>query len=155
MVNNQIVVSILMGSKSDMPIMQSCVDILNDMDVPNEVKVISAHRNPDKLMEYVKGLKDNGIDVIIAGAGGAAALPGVIAAWTTIPVIGVPIASSELKGIDSLYSIVQMPPGIPVACVAVGSWGARNAAYFALQILGLKYQNFKEKYENYRNSLNK
>jgi len=144
-----------MGSKSDMPIMQSCVDILNDMDVPNEVKVISAHRNPDKLMEYVKGLKDNGIDVIIAGAGGAAALPGVIAAWTTIPVIGVPIASSELKGIDSLYSIVQMPPGIPVACVAVGSWGARNAAYFALQILGLKYQNFKEKYENYRNSLNK
>jgi len=155
LVNNQIVVSILMGSKSDMPIMQSCVDILNDMDVPNEVKVISAHRNPDKLMEYVKGLKDNGIDVIIAGAGGAAALPGVIAAWTTIPVIGVPIASSELKGIDSLYSIVQMPPGIPVACVAVGSWGARNAAYFALQILGLKYQNFKEKYENYRNSLNK
>ena len=138
-----------------MPIMQSCVDILNDMDVPNEVKVISAHRNPDKLMEYVKGLKDNGIDVIIAGAGGAAALPGVIAAWTTIPVIGVPIASSELKGIDSLYSIVQMPPGIPVACVAVGSWGARNAAYFALQILGLKYENFKEKYENYRNSLNK
>ena len=155
MVNNQIVVSILMGSKSDMPVMQSCVDILNDMGVPNEVKVISAHRNPEKLMEYVKGLKDNGIDVIIAGAGGAAALPGVIAAWTTIPVIGVPIASSELKGIDSLYSIVQMPPGIPVACVAVGSWGARNAAYFALQILGLKYSNFKEKYENYRNSLNK
>ena len=82
-------------------------------------------------------------------------MPGAIASWTTLPVIGVPIASSELKGVDSLYSIVQMPPGIPVACVAIGSWGARNAAYFALQILGLKYSNFKDKYENYRNSLNK
>ncbi|MBM03273.1 MAG: 5-(carboxyamino)imidazole ribonucleotide mutase [Chloroflexi bacterium] len=135
--------------------MEACVDILNEMGIPNEIKVISAHRNPKKLMEYVTGLKDNGTEVVIAGAGGAAALPGAIASWTTLPVIGVPIASSELKGVDSLYSIVQMPPGIPVACVAIGSWGARNAAYFALQILGLKYSDFKEKYENYRSSLNK
>ena len=153
--NDQILVSVLTGSKSDLPVMEACVDILNEMGVPNEIKVISAHRNPEKLMEYVKGLKDNGTEVVIAGAGGAAALPGAIASWTTLPVIGVPIASSELKGVDSLYSIVQMPPGIPVACVAIGSWGARNAAYFALQILGLKYSNFKDKYENYRNSLNK
>lgn len=153
--NDQILVSVLTGSKSDLPVMEACVDILNEMGVPNEINVISAHRNPEKLMEYVKGLKDNGTEVVIAGAGGAAALPGAIASWTTLPVIGVPIASSELKGVDSLYSIVQMPPGIPVACVAIGSWGARNAAYFALQILGLKYSNFKDKYENYRNSLNK
>ena len=153
--NDQILVSVLTGSKSDLPVMEACVDILNEMGVPNEIKVISAHRNPEKLMEYIKGLKDNGTEVVIAGAGGAAALPGAIASWTTLPVIGVPIASSELKGVDSLYSIVQMPPGIPVACVAIGSWGARNAAYFALQILGLKYSNFKDKYENYRNSLNK
>ena len=153
--NDQILVSVLTGSKSDLPVMEACVDILNEMGVPNEIKVISAHRNPEKLMEYIKGLKDNGTEVVIAGAGGAAALPGAIASWTTLPVIGVPIASSELKGVDSLYSIVQMPPGIPVACVAIGSWGARNAAYFALQILGLKYSDFKEKYENYRSSLNK
>ncbi|MFL2763510.1 MAG: 5-(carboxyamino)imidazole ribonucleotide mutase [Dehalococcoidia bacterium] len=153
--NDHILVSVLTGSKSDLPVMEACVDILNEMGVPNEIKVISAHRNPKKLMEYVSGLKDNGTEVVIAGAGGAAALPGAIASWTTLPVIGVPIASSELKGVDSLYSIVQMPPGIPVACVAIGSWGARNAAYFALQILGLKYSDFKEKYENYRSSLNK
>ena len=142
--NDHILVSVLTGSKSDLPVMEACVDILNEMGIPNEIKVISAHRNPKKLMEYVTGLKDNGTEVVIAGAGGAAALPGAIASWTTLPVIGVPIASSELKGVDSLYSIVQMPPGIPVACVAIGSWGARNAAYFALQILGLKYSDFKE-----------
>ena len=153
--NDHILVSVLTGSKSDLPVMEACVDILNEMGIPNEIKVISAHRNPKKLMEYVTGLKDNGTEVVIAGAGGAAALPGAIASWTTLPVIGVPIASSELIGVDSLYSIVQMPPGIPVACVAIGSWGARNAAYFALQILGLKYSDFKEKYENYRSSLNK
>ena len=153
--NDHILVSVLTGSKSDLPVMEACVDILNEMGIPNEIKVISAHRNPKKLMEYVTGLKDNGTEGVIAGAGGAAALPGAIASWTTLPVIGVPIASSELKGVDSLYSIVQMPPGIPVACVAIGSWGARNAAYFALQILGLKYSDFKEKYENYRSSLNK
>ena len=153
--NDHILVSVLTGSKSDLPVMEACVDILNEMGIPNEIKVISAHRNPKKLMEYVTGLKDNGTEVVIAGAGGAAALPGAIASWTTLPVICVPIASSELKGVDSLYSIVQMPPGIPVACVAIGSWGARNAAYFALQILGLKYSDFKEKYENYRSSLNK
>ena len=153
--NDHILVSVLTGSKSDLPVMEACVDILNEMGIPNEIKVISAHRNPKKLMEYVTGLKDNGTEVVIAGAGGAAALPGAIASWTTLPVIGVPIASSELKGVDSLYSIVQMPPGIPVACVAIGSWGARNAAYFALQILGLKYSDFKEKYENYRSILNK
>ena len=106
-----------------------------------------------KPANIAKAARERGIEVIIAAAGGAAHLPGVLASWTTLPVIGVPLATSELKGTDALYSIVQMPAGIPVACVAVGSWGVKNAAYLAAEILGLKYNNIREAYEKYRNDL--
>ena len=118
-----------------------------------EVNVISAHRNPDKAREYAQSARKRGIEVIIAAAGMAAHLPGVLASWTTMPVIGVPMASGELKGIDALYSIVQMPAGIPVACVAIGSTGAKNAAYLAAEILGLKYDNIRKAYDSYRSKL--
>ena len=121
-------VGIVIGSKSDESFTQDTISVLDSLEVPYELSILSAHRTPKKAMEYAIGASERGIEVIIAGAGGSAALPGVMASWTNIPVIGIPIPSSELKGIDALYSIVQMPPGIPVACVAVGSWGARNAA---------------------------
>ena len=105
------------------------------------------------MREYVLSAPDRGIEVFVAAAGGAAALPGVVASYTTFPVIGVPLASSELKGIDALHSIVQMPPGIPVACVAVGAWGARNAALLAAEILGVKYAKIREAVEGYRQGL--
>ncbi len=114
---------------------------------------MSAHRSPELVREYVQSAESRGIEVFIAAAGGAAALPGVVASWTTVPVIGVPLASSELKGLDALMAVAQMPPGIPVACVAIGSWGARNAAYLAAEILGLKYDKIKGAYEQYRKSL--
>ena len=142
-----------MGSKSDMPVMQEAVDVLERMKIESETQVISAHRNPQRLMEYVTGARDRGIEAIVAGAGGSAGLPGAVASWTTLPVIGVPLATSELKGVDALYAIAQMPPGIPVACVAVGSWGARNAAFLAAQILGLKYESVREAYDEYRRGL--
>ena len=146
-------VAIVMGSKSDMEIMQPAVDILKGFGIDCEVNIISAHRTPDKARDYAKAARAKGIEVIIAAAGGAAHLPGVIASWTTLPVIGVPLASSELKGIDALYSIVQMPGGIPVACVSVGSWGVKNAAFLAAEILGLKYNSIREAYEKYRTEL--
>ncbi len=146
-------VAIVMGSKSDTEIMQPAVDILKGFGIDCEVNIISAHRTPDKARDYAKAAREKGIEVIIAAAGGAAHLPGVIASWTTLPVIGVPLASSELKGIDALYSIVQMPGGIPVACVSVGSWGVKNAAYLAAEILGLKYNSIRDAYEKYRNDL--
>jgi len=142
-----------MGSKSDTEIMQPAIDILKGFGIDCEVNIISAHRTPEKARDYAKGARDQGIEVIIAAAGGAAHLPGVIASWTTLPVIGIPLASSELKGVDALYSIVQMPGGIPVACVSVGSWGVKNAAYLAAEILGLKYNSIRDAYEKYRNSL--
>ena len=146
-------VGVVMGSKSDEPLIQDTLKTLEQLGVEYEVSVISAHRTPERVMEYAKGARGQGLEVIIAAAGGAAALPGVIASWTTIPVIGVPLATSELKGVDALYSIVQMPPGIPVACVSVGSWGARNAAYLAAQILGLKHDEIRLAYEKYREGL--
>lgn len=146
-------VAIVMGSKSDSETVQPMLDILKQLDINYEVNVISAHRNPDKVREFAQGARKRDIEVIIAAAGGAAALPGVIASWTTIPVIGVPLASSDLKGVDALYSIVQMPSGIPVACVAVGTAGVKNAAYLAAEILGIKYTKIREAYENYRKSL--
>ncbi len=146
-------VAIIMGSKSDTEMMQPAVDILKGFGIDCEVNIISAHRTPDKARDYAKAAREKGIEVIIAAAGGAAHLPGVIASWTTLPVIGVPLASSDLKGIDALYSIVQMPGGIPVACVSVGSWGVKNAAYLAAEILGLKYNSIREAYEKYRNDL--
>lgn len=146
-------VAIVMGSKSDTEMMQPAVDILKGFGIDCDVNIISAHRTPDRARDYARAARAKGIEVIIAAAGGAAHLPGVIASWTTLPVIGVPLASSELKGIDALYSIVQMPGGIPVACVSVGSWGVKNAAYLAAEILGLKYNNVRDAYEKYRNDL--
>lgn len=146
-------VGVVMGSKSDVEAVQPCLDILKSLVIDCEVAVISAHRTPEKAREYGKTARERGIEVIIAAAGGAAHLPGVLASWTTIPVIGIPLASSELKGVDALYSIVQMPAGIPVACVAVGSAGAKNAAYLAAEILGLKYENIRKACDKYRSDL--
>ena len=148
-------VAIIMGSKSDTELLQPALDILKGFGIEYEVSIISAHRTPEKAREYAGSARDRGIELIIAAAGGAAHLPGVIASWTTLPVIGVPLATSELKGADALYSIVQMPSGIPVACMAVGSWGVKNAAYFAAEILGLKYNNIREAYDEYRQDLAK
>ncbi len=140
-------VSIVMGSASDKDKMRDCVETLREFNVPFEVRVLSAHRTPDLAFEFAREARNRGIEVIIAGAGHAAHLPGVLAALTTIPVIGVPIASSSLNGIDSLYSIVQMPPGIPVATVGIDS--SRNAAILAVRILSLKYPEYIERLENY------
>ncbi len=142
-----------MGSRSDEHLMQETSDVLTQMGVDHEVVVMSAHRTPERVMEYGRSARERGIEVIIAGAGGSAGLPGVLAGWTTLPIIGVPLTTSELKGIDALYAIAQMPPGIPVACVAVGSWGARNAGYLAAQILGLTHDAIRQKYDDYREGL--
>ena len=146
-------VGVVMGSKSDAEAVQPGLDVLKELGIEFEVNVISAHRTPEKARQYGQTARGRGIEVIIAAAGGAAHLPGVMASWTTIPVIGVPLPGGELKGIDALYSIVQMPAGIPVACVAVGSAGARNAAYLSAEILGLKYENIRKAYEDYRKKL--
>ena len=137
-------IGVVMGSRSDAEVMRPTLDTLGRLGIDYEVNVISAHRNPEKIRQYGLTARERGIEVIIAAAGGAAHLPGVLAGWTTLPVIGVPLASSELKGIDALYSIVQMPSGIPVACVAIGDAGARNAAYLAAEILGLKYDKIQK-----------
>ena len=146
-------VGVVMGSRSDAPVMQETVDILEQLGIEYEVRVISAHRTPEQAREYGLKARERGLEVIVAGAGGAAHLPGVLASWTTLPVIGVPLASSELKGVDALYAIVQMPAGIPVAAVAVGSAGARNAAFLAAEILGLKHDKIRTAYEEYRRKL--
>jgi 5-(carboxyamino)imidazole ribonucleotide mutase len=146
-------VAVVMGSKSDAEAVKPALDTLASLGIDYEVSVISAHRNPEKIRQYGLAVRDRGIEVIIAAAGGAAHLPGVLASWTTLPVIGVPLATSELGGIDALYAIVQMPAGIPVATVAVGTAGAKNAAYLAAEILGLKYNEIRKAYEEYRNSL--
>jgi 5-(carboxyamino)imidazole ribonucleotide mutase len=150
---NQLLVGVVMGSKSDAVVMQSALDVLTGLGIEHEVSVISAHRTPDKAKHYAQTARERGIEVIIAGAGMAAHLPGVLASWTTLPVIGVPMASGELKGVDALYSIVQMPAGIPVACMAIGSAGAKNAAYLAAEILGLKHDKIRRAYEEYRSGL--
>ena len=124
-----------MGSKSDLPTMQLAADVLTELGVAHEVRIVSAHRTPDMMAEYAKSARGRGIKVIIAGAGGAAHLPGMVAAHTTLPVIGVPVKSSALSGLDSLLSIVQMPRGVPVATVAIGESGATNAGLLAAQIL--------------------
>ena len=146
-------VGVVMGSRSDEAIVRETSSVLDDMGVDHEVVVMSAHRTPERVMEYTQSARDRGIEVLIAAAGGSAGLPGVMASWTTLPVIGVPIPSSDLKGVDALYAIAQMPPGIPVACVAVGSWGARNAAFLAAQILGIKHDEIREAYDEYRRGL--
>lgn len=144
-------VAVIMGSDSDLPIVRKAVDILKEFGVMYEVSVISAHRTPQLALEYASKAEANGIEVIIAAAGKAAHLPGVLAAFTTLPVIGIPIKSSTLDGLDSLLSIVQMPAGIPVATVAVD--GALNAGLLAVQILSLRYDDLKEKLKLYREEM--
>lgn len=144
-------VGIIMGSDSDLPVMQEAAKILEEFNVPHEVKVVSAHRTPDLMNEYAKNAKENGLKVIIAGAGGSAHLPGMTASHTTLPVIGVPIKTSNLEGIDSLLSIVQMPPGIPVATVSIN--GAKNAGLLAVKILAIENENLSEKLSEYMKNL--
>ena len=145
-------VAIIMGSDSDTPVLEKAARLLKEFEIPYEMKILSAHRTPDQAAEYAKGLADRGIKVLIAGAGWAAHLAGVAAAQTPIPVIGVPIDSSPLNGMDSLLSTVQMPPGVPVATMAIGKGGAYNAAVFAVRILclsdpglALRYASFRKK----------
>ena len=135
--DNKALVSVIMGSKSDWDIMKECCEILKQLKIPFESKIISAHRTPNRLFNYSKKVKKQGIKVIIAGAGGSAHLPGMVASLTTIPVLGVPIQSKALNGLDSLLSIVQMPAGIPVGTLAIGSSGAKNASFLAASILSL------------------
>jgi len=147
------VVGIVMGSASDKAVMDECAKTLEELEINFEITVSSAHRTPDKTRDYAMSAADRGIEVIIAGAGWAAHLAGVLASHTTLPVIGVPIDSSPLKGIDALLSTAQMPPGIPVATMAIGGGGARNAAVFAAQILALKYPDIAKRLETYRERL--
>jgi 5-(carboxyamino)imidazole ribonucleotide mutase len=142
-----------MGSKSDVEALKPTLEVLTQLGIDYEVSIISAHRNPERARQFGLEAQGRGIEVIIAAAGGAAHLPGVLASWTTLPVIGVPLATSELKGVDALYSIVQMPAGIPVAAVAIGTAGAKNAAYLAAEILGLKYDGIRKAYQKYRSEL--
>ena len=141
-------VAVIMGSASDWDVMCPACSTLEEFGIPYEKKVLSAHRNPGPLADYVRSARDNGFEVIIAGAGGAAHLPGVIAALTTLPVIGVPVKSRALNGLDSLLSIVQMPSGIPVATMAID--GAKNAALYAVAILALKDSGLRNKLEEFR-----
>ena len=146
-------VGVLLGSRSDESLMKGTLEVLEQMGIEHEFVVASAHRTPDKVRDYALGARERGIEVLIAGAGGSAGLPGVVASWTTLPVIGVPLPTSDLNGVDALHAIAQMPPGIPVACVAIGSWGARNAAFLAAQILGLNHESIREAYDRYREGL--
>ncbi|CAM3882792.1 5-(carboxyamino)imidazole ribonucleotide mutase [Lederbergia lenta] len=146
-------VGIIMGSTSDWETMKHACDILDELQVPYEKKVVSAHRTPDLMFEYAGKAKERGLKVIIAGAGGAAHLPGMVAAKTILPVIGVPVESKSLKGMDSLLSIVQMPGGVPVATVSIGKSGAVNAGLLAAQILGTENEKIAERLENRRNEM--
>ncbi len=146
-------VAIVMGSDSDLDVMKQAAAVLKKFDIGYEMTVASAHRSPDRASKYAKTARDRGIKVIIAGAGHAAHLAGSIAAYTTLPIIGIPIDSSCLQGLDALLSTVQMPPGIPVATMAIGKSGARNAAVLALQILALSDENLHEKLANYKQEL--
>ena len=141
-------VSVIMGSASDWDVMSPCCATLEQFGIPYEKRVLSAHRNPGPLAEYVASLPDKGCEIVIAGAGGAAHLPGVIAAYTTLPVIGIPVKSKALSGLDSLLSIVQMPSGIPAATMAID--GAKNAALYAVSILALKDKTLAEKLQQFR-----
>ena len=149
-IEKNIQVSVVMGSQSDWEIMQVACDLLEKLDVSYEKKIVSAHRTPDRLYEYANSLRRRKIKVVIAGAGGAAHLPGMIASKTDIPVIGVPINSTDLRGVDSLYSIVQMPKGYPVATMAIGSPGAFNAAIFAIQVLAVTDKIIGQKIRDWR-----
>lgn len=145
------IVGIIMGSKSDLPIMKKAADMLEELKIPYEISIKSAHRTPDEMFRYAETAKDRGLEVIIAGAGGAAHLPGMTASKTPLPVIGVPVQSAALNGIDSLLSIVQMPAGIPVATVAIGN--AENAGLLAARILGIKYPEIQKRVVKYMKGL--
>ena len=144
-------VGVVLGSKTDASLVQPGIDILEKLGIEHEVSVISAHRNPEKVREYGLKAEERGFEVIIAAAGYAAHLPGALASWTTVPVIGVPLPTSNLKGIDALLSIIQMPPGVPLACVGID--GARNAALLAARILGIKYDRIKQACNEYTSRL--
>ena len=145
-------VGIIMGSDSDLPVMKEAAKVLDDFGIKYELTVVSAHRTPERLVDYAKSASSRGLEIIIAGAGGAAHLPGMIASLCELPVIGVPVKSSSLSGLDSLLSIVQMPGGVPVATVAIN--GSRNAGILAAQIIGLKEPKIKEKVLKYKQDLN-
>jgi len=147
----QAVVGVIMGSDSDLPTMKDAIAICEEFDIPYEVAIVSAHRTPERMVEYAKSAHHRGLKVIIAGAGGAAHLPGMVASLTPLPVIGVPVATQPLQGVDSLYSIVQMPAGIPVATVAIGN--AKNAGLLAVQILATSQPELLERVQHYRQSL--
>ena len=147
---SNIKVAIIMGSESDAEEMKPASEVLNELGIKNESRVISAHRTPDRLREYILNAEKNGVKVFIGGAGMAAALPGVIAAHTHLPVLGVPMESKSLKGMDSLLSIVQMPPGIPVGALAIGSAGSKNAGLLAAAILSVSNQEIESKLKDYR-----
>ena len=145
-------VGIVIGSQSDAEVIKAAQDALTELGIEHELSVLSAHRTPDRVREYAVSARERGIEVIIAAAGMAAALPGMIASMTTLPVIGVPLAGSALNGVDALYSIVQMPGGVPVACMAIGTAGAKNAAYYAAAILALGHEDVREAYEACRSA---
>lgn len=150
MVTHNPLVSVVMGSQSDMKTMQEAVDILQALDIPHEVKIISAHRTPKRLYDFAENAQSRGIRAVIAGAGGAAHLPGMIASLTPVPVLGVPVQSKSLKGLDSLLSIVQMPGGIPVGTFAIGAAGAKNAALFAVAQLATTDETVRTALEAWR-----
>ena len=150
---SEIQVSVVMGSESDRSVMKNCLETLDEFTISYEVKVLSAHRMPEATASYARDLRQRGIKVVIAGAGKAAHLSGVIADYTTLPVIGIPLASSSLQGIDALYSIVQMPGGVPVASMGIGSTGAKNAAILAAEILSLSSSDLEERLKQYKAKL--
>lgn len=152
-ISSKPLVGIIMGSKSDLETMQESMKVLDELQISYEAHVVSAHRTPDKMFEYAELARERGIMVIIAGAGGAAHLPGMVAAKTTLPVIGVPVQSRTLNGIDSLLSIVQMPGGIPVATVAIGKAGAKNAGLLAASILSTSNATITKKLDEYREEM--
>ncbi|MBU4189522.1 MAG: 5-(carboxyamino)imidazole ribonucleotide mutase [Candidatus Thermoplasmatota archaeon] len=146
-------VGIIMGSDSDLPVMKESAKTLEDFGIKYELTIVSAHRTPERMFKYASEAEEKGFEVIIAGAGGAAHLPGMVASMTPLPVIGVPIKTSALDGMDSLLSIMQMPPGVPVATVAINN--AKNAGILAAEILGVKYPEIREKVKQYKNELRK
>ena len=153
MKKNTPLVGIIMGSPSDRPVMEEACRLLDQMEIPWELRISSAHRSPDKTLEYARQASRQGLEVLIAGAGWAAHLAGVLASSTELPVIGVPIDSSALQGLDALLAMVQMPPGVPVATMSIGKGGARNAGILAAQILALKYPDIREKVRHFKETL--
>ncbi|HKA09587.1 MAG TPA: 5-(carboxyamino)imidazole ribonucleotide mutase [Candidatus Dormibacteraeota bacterium] len=146
-------VGVILGSKSDLQLMESCLRQLAEFDIDSELKICSAHRDPAGVMEWASTARQRGLKIVIAAAGGAAHLPGVVAAWTDLPVVGVPMPTPHLGGVDSLYSIVQMPAGIPVATMAIGDAGARNAAWFAARVLGVSDPELAGRHRDKRQAL--